>query len=195
MLISTKLLLNGYQEGVFIADVFYLSPQIAIAKGIIGAVIRGGANSAFQYMNMAPDSEFSYYSATVVAGGYLAPGYNISGNTLINMGGAFMTDEPRLFGQGSTIAGSLAGETFGKYAPDLLAPYAGSASGVLGDIGVALAFESINDRAKNIVDKKEENNEKKNDFKNFHFLVFLSFYCIFSVRYCSKNCNWVYCFR
>ena len=152
-----KAIVEGYQDGVFIADAFYLAPQIAIAKGIIGAVIGGGANSAFQYMNMAPDGEFSYYSATVAAGaGYLAPGYNIGGNTLINMGGAFMTDGPSLSGQGGAIAGSLAGGTFGKYAPDLLAPYAGSASGVLGDIGAALIFESINDRTKNIVNEKEK---------------------------------------
>lgn len=39
---SPKLLLNGYHEGVFIADAFYLAPQIAIAKGMIGAVIRCG---------------------------------------------------------------------------------------------------------------------------------------------------------
>jgi len=153
----SKAIVEGYQDGVFIADAFYLAPQIAIAKGIIGAVIGGGANSAFQYMNMAPDGEFSYYSATVAAGaGYLAPGYNIGGNTLINMGGAFMTDGPSLSGQGGAIAGSLAGGTFGKYAPDLLAPYAGSASGVLGDIGAALIFESINDRTKNIVNEKEK---------------------------------------
>ena len=153
----SKAIVEGYQDGVFIADAFYLAPQIAIAKGIIGAVIGGGANSAFQYMNMARDGEFSYYSATVAAGaGYLAPGYNIGGNTLINMGGAFMTDGPSLSGQGGAIAGSLAGGTFGKYAPDLLAPYAGSASGVLGDIGAALIFESINDRTKNIVNEKEK---------------------------------------
>jgi filamentous hemagglutinin len=95
----SKAIVEGYQDGVFIADAFYLAPQIAIAKGIIGAVIGGGANSAFQYMNMARDGEFSYYSATVAAGaGYLAPEYNIGGNTLINMGGAFMTDGPSLSG-------------------------------------------------------------------------------------------------
>ncbi|WP_338534182.1 hypothetical protein ACEPWQ_22660 [Leclercia adecarboxylata] len=106
----TKAFIEWYHEGVFIADAFYLAPQIAIAKGIIGAVIRCGTNSAFQYMNMAPDGEFSYYSATVAAGaGYLAPGYNIGGNTLINIGGAFMADGPRLSGQGGAIAGSLMG--------------------------------------------------------------------------------------
>jgi filamentous hemagglutinin len=87
--------------------------------------------------------------------GYLAPGYKIGGNTLINMGGAFMTDGPSLSGQGGAIAGSVFGGGFGKYAPDLLAPYAGSASGVLGDIGGAQTFESINDRAKKILKNDE----------------------------------------
>jgi filamentous hemagglutinin len=152
----TKAIVEGYQDGVFMAGAFYLGPKIAIGKGITGAVIGGGANSAFQYMNMAPGSEFSYYSAAVAAGaGYLAPGYKIGGNTLINMGGAFMTDGPSLSGQGGAIAGSVFGGGFGKYAPDLLAPYAGSASGVLGDIGGALTFESINDRAKKILKNDE----------------------------------------
>ncbi|MGP6472806.1 hemagglutinin repeat-containing protein [Rahnella aceris] len=152
----TKAIVEGYQDGVFMAGAFYLGPTIAIGKGIAGAVIGGGANSAFQYMNMAPGSEFSYYSAAVAAGaGYLAPGYKIGGNTLINMGGAFMTDGPSLSGQGGAIAGSVFGGGFGKYAPDLLAPYAGSASGVLGDIGGALTFESINDRAKQILKNDE----------------------------------------
>lgn len=70
-----------------------------MGKGITGAIIGGGANSAFQNMSMSPDSKFSYYSAVVAAGaGYLAPGYKIGGNTLINMGGTFMTDGPSLTG-------------------------------------------------------------------------------------------------
>ncbi|MBU9849290.1 hemagglutinin repeat-containing protein, partial [Rahnella aceris] len=122
----TKAIVEGYQDGVFMAGAFYLGPTIAIGKGIAGAVIGGGANSAFQYINMAPGGEFSYYSAAVAAGaGYLAPGYKIGGNTLINMGGAFMTDGLSLSGQGGAIAGSVFGGGFGKYAPDLLAPYIG----------------------------------------------------------------------
>ncbi len=97
------------------------------------------------------------YGAAVAAGaGYLAPGYKIGGNTLINMGGAFMTDGPDLSAQRGAIAGSLFGGGVGKYAPSLLAPYAGSASGVLGDIGGALTFESINDRAKQILKSEEK---------------------------------------
>ena len=152
----TKAIVEGYQDGVFMAGAFYLGPTIAIGKGITGAVIGGGANSAFQYMNMAPGSEFSYYSAAVAAGaGYLAPGYKIGGNTLINMGGAFMTDGPSLSGQGGAIAGSVFGGGFGKYAPDLLAPYAGSFSGVIGDIGSASFFEISNDTVKELINNKD----------------------------------------
>ena len=105
---------------------------------------------------MAPGSEFSYYSAAVAAGaGYLAPGYKIGGNTLINMGGAFMTDGPSLSGQGGAIAGSVFGGGFGKYAPDLLAPYAGSFSGVIGDIGSASFFEISNDKVKELINNKD----------------------------------------
>ncbi len=151
----TKAIVEGYQDGVFMAGAFYLGPTIAIGKGITGAVIGGGANSAFQYMNMAPGSEFSYYSAAVAAGaGYLAPGYKIGGNTLINMGGAFMTDGPSLSGQGGAIAGSVFGGGFGKYAPDLIAPYAGNASGFIGDIGGAFTFEYFNKKMKDSMEKE-----------------------------------------
>ena len=151
----TKAIVEGYQDGVFIAGAFYLAPEIALAKGITGAVIGGGANSAFQYMNMAPGGEFSYYSAAVATGaGYLAPGYKIGGNTLINMGGAFMTDGPSLSGQGGAIAGSVFGGGFGKYAPDLIAPYAGNASGFIGDIGGAFTFEYFNKKMKDSMEKE-----------------------------------------
>ena len=151
----TKAIVEGYQDGVFMAGAFYLGPTIAIGKGITGAVIGGGANSAFQYMNMAPGSEFSYYSAAVAAGaGYLTPGYKIGGNTLINMGGAFMTDGPSLSAQSGAIAGSVFGGGFGKYAPDLLAPYAGNASGFIGDIGGAFTFEYFNKKMKDSMEKE-----------------------------------------
>jgi len=154
----TKAIVEGYQDGVFMAGAFYLGPTIAIGKGIAGAVIGGGANSAFQYMNMAPGSEFSYYSAAVAAGaGYLAPGYKIGGNTLINMGGAFITDGPSLSGQGGAIAGSVFGGGFGKYAPDLLAPYIGqSYSGLIGDAGGAFTFETVNDAFKKATQKGDK---------------------------------------
>ncbi|MEN4909633.1 hypothetical protein [Rahnella bonaserana] len=86
--------------------------------------------------------------------GYLAPGYKIGGNTLINMGGAFMTDGPSLSGQGGAIAGSVFGGGFGKYAPDLLAPYAGNASGFIGDIGGAFTFEYFNKKMKDSMEKE-----------------------------------------
>ncbi|WP_325941964.1 VENN motif pre-toxin domain-containing protein [Leclercia adecarboxylata] len=153
----TKAIVEGYQDGVFMAGAIYLGPTVTVGKGITGAIIGGGANSAFQYISMSPESEFSYYSAAVAAGaGYLAPGYNIKGNTLINMGGAFMTDGTSLSGQGGAIAGSLAGGYFGKYAPDLLVPYVGSFSGVIGDIGSASVFEISNDTIKELIKNKDK---------------------------------------
>ena len=153
----TKAIVEGYQDGVFMAGAIYLGPTVAVGKGVTGAVIGGGANSLFQYMSMSPGSEFSYYSAAVAAGaGYLAPGYKIGGNTLINMGGAFMTDGPSLTGQGGAIAGSLVGGYFGKYAPKLIAPYVGAFSGVIGDIGSASVFEISNDTVKELIKNKDK---------------------------------------
>ncbi|WP_246862564.1 hypothetical protein [Pantoea sp. SO10] len=70
-----KAIVEGYQDGVFMAGALYLGSIVTIGKGIAGAIIGGGANSAFQYMNMDSNSEFSYYGVAVAAGaGYLAPG-------------------------------------------------------------------------------------------------------------------------
>ena len=57
---------------------------------------------------------------------------------------------------GGAIAGSLAGGYFGKYASDLLAPYVGSFSGVIGDIGSASVFEISNDTAKELLKNKDK---------------------------------------
>ena len=53
--------MDGYQDGIFMAGAVYLGPTVALGKGITGAIIGGGANSAFQYMSMSPGIEFSYY--------------------------------------------------------------------------------------------------------------------------------------
>ncbi len=154
-----KAIVDGYVDGVFMAGAFYLGPTVVIGKGITGAVIGGGANSAFQYINMTPDSEFSYYSAAVAAGaGYLAPGYKIGGNTLINMGGAFMTDGPDLSAQGGAIAGSLFGGGVGKYVPMGVDKLIGKElPGFIYDIGAAFTFETANDASKEMLkDKKDK---------------------------------------
>ena len=156
----TKAIVEGYQDGVFMAGAFYLGPTVAIGKGITGAVIGGGANSAFQYINMAPGGEFSYYSAAVAAGaGYLAPGYKIGGNTLINMGGAFMTDGPYLSSQGGAVAGSLAAGTFGKYAPGLVDKFGTELPSFAYDILGGMGFEYINDSTKDAL-KPARGNQK-----------------------------------
>lgn len=151
-----KAIVKGYQAGVFMAGALYPGPTVTIGKGIAGAIIGGGANSAFQYMNMGSDGEFSYYGAAVAAGaGYLAPGYKIGGNTLINMGGAFMTDGFSSSAQGGAIIGTIAGGAFGEFAPVILKPMLGPASGYIGDIGGAFSFEYTNDVTKETMKGKD----------------------------------------
>lgn len=178
------------------AGAIYLGPTVAVGKGITGAIIGGGANSAFQYISMSPDSEFSYYSVAVAAGaGYLAPGYKIGGNTLINMGGAFMTDGPSLTGQGGAIAGSLAGGYFGKYAPDLLAPYVGSFSGVIGDIGAASVFEISNDTVKELIKIRMNTNEEENDTLYIHSYFYVYDHGFFCAGCGYQDRNGAYSYR
>ena len=106
---------------------------------------------------MTPDSEFSYYSAAVAAGaGYLAPGYKIGGNTLINMSGAFMTDGPDLSAQGGAIAGSLAGGYFGKYTPVLVGKFGTELPSFAYDISGSYIFEYGNDATKTLIKKIED---------------------------------------
>lgn len=150
-----KAIVEGYQDGVFMAGALYLGPTVTIRKGMAGAIIGGGANSAFQYMNMDSDGEFSYYGAVVAAGaGYLSPGYKIGGNTLINMGGAFMTDGFSSSAQGGAIIGTVAGGAFGEYAPIILKPVLGSAAGYIGDIGGEFSFEYSNQVTKETMKEK-----------------------------------------
>ena len=67
-----------------------------------------------------------------------------------------MTDGPSLTSQSGAIAGSIAGESFGKYAKDLLAPYVESYSGVIGNIGSAFVLETSNDITKELKNKKDK---------------------------------------
>jgi filamentous hemagglutinin len=125
----TKAIVEGYQDGVFIAGAFYL----------------------------APGDEFNYYSAAVAAGaGYLAPGYRIGGNILINMGGAFMIDGPHLSSQAGSISGSLAGGYYGKYAPVLVGKFEKELPGFVYEISSSYISEYGNDATKDLIKKIED---------------------------------------
>ncbi|WP_157953019.1 hypothetical protein [Limnobaculum parvum] len=65
-----------------------------------------------------------------------------------------MTDGPDLSAQSGAIAGSLAGGAFGKYVPNILMPYTGAFSGLIGDIGSSVTFEMTNDTVKELTKDK-----------------------------------------
>ncbi|WP_312189073.1 hemagglutinin repeat-containing protein [Leclercia sp.] len=151
----TKVIVDGSSKGVMIVGALYMAPEVAIAKGISGALFSGGINTAYQYVNMKPGEDFSYYNtATAAATGYLAPGYNIPTNMFISSGGAFLADGADTASLGGAVVGSLTGGVVGKYAPAILRPIFGPSSGFWAETGSAFASEVSGDAAQKAIRKE-----------------------------------------
>jgi len=137
-----------------IAGGLYLAPEVAIAKGISGAVISGGANSFYQYLNLKPGQEFNYYDvATATGAGYLAPGYNVPVNIVISTGATFLAHGPDTASLGGAIIGTLGGGVVGKFAPIVLRPVFGTTTGFWAETGSAFASEISSDTAQKTINK------------------------------------------
>ena len=151
----TKVIVDGSSKGVMIVGALYMAPEVAIAKGISGALFSGGINTAYQYVNMKPGEDFSYYNtATAAATGYLAPCYNIPTNIFISSGGAFLADGADTASLGGAVVGSLTGGVVGKYAPAILRPIFGPSSGFWAETGSAFASEVSGDAAQKAIRKE-----------------------------------------
>lgn len=120
-----KAIVEGYQNGVMIAGVWYLGPAASIGKVIGGAVVSEIANGSYQWLDLnQPGNEnksWDYKSSigAAVTGG-LAPGRTVWQNVGIAAGGAFFTDGADIWSMGSAAAGAGAGGAFGLYAPKII---------------------------------------------------------------------------
>ena len=126
----TKVIVNGYKDGVLIAGAAYLGPAATVGKVVGGAVIGAIANGTYQWFDMSqPGKEDKSYDflgtgAAAITGG-LAPGRSIWQNVGIATSGTAFTDGPDIGAMGASAAGAWAGGIFGVYAPGIVSSATG----------------------------------------------------------------------
>jgi len=135
-----------------IAEGLYFAPEVTIAEGISGAVISGGVNTAYQYLNSGQDLN-NYNAAVATGAGYLALGYNVPVNVFIGTGSAFLANGPDSASLGGAIAGTSSGGLVGKFAPMLLKPIFGTTTGFWAETGSAFASEVFSDATQKAIKK------------------------------------------
>ncbi|UAN24930.1 adhesin (plasmid) [Enterobacter sp. JBIWA003] len=118
----TKVIVDGYQDGVMIAGAWYLGPAASAGKVLGGGLLGLAANSGYQVydLNQPQNANKSWDylgSATSFTTGMMAPGRGVLANTGIAMGGAFFTDGPNTVSLAGAGIGAGLGGAIGKYAP------------------------------------------------------------------------------
>nr|WP_097466669.1 hemagglutinin repeat-containing protein [Escherichia coli] len=118
----TKVIVDGYQDGVMIAGAWYLGPAASAGKVLGGGLLGLAANSGYQIydLNQPQNANKSWDylgSATSFTTGMMAPDRGVLANTGIAMGGAFFTDGPNTASLAGAGIGAGLGGAFGKYAP------------------------------------------------------------------------------
>ncbi|WP_416174093.1 hemagglutinin repeat-containing protein [Enterobacter bugandensis] len=142
----TKVIVEGYQDGVMIGAAWYLGPAASVGKVVGGGVIAEIANGGYQWFSLSqPGNENKSwdYKSSISAGvgGMLAPGRNTWQNVGIAMGGAFFTDGPDTGSLIGSALGSWAGGKFGE-----LAPFPGEVNDLIGGLGGELIGDKVKDK-------------------------------------------------
>ncbi|WNN48564.1 VENN motif pre-toxin domain-containing protein [Siccibacter colletis] len=163
----TKVIVEGYTDGVLIAGAWYLGPAASVGKVVGGATLAEIANGSYQWFDMSrPGNEnktWDYWGSTSAAiTGALAPGRSVTQNVGIAAGGALFTDGPDAKAIGSAAAGAWAGGLFGEYAPGFVNSITGKEiPGLVYDFwgGVSSEYVSgfIKDYGKPQSETKDEN--------------------------------------
>jgi len=168
----TKVIVDGYKDGVLIAGAWYLGPAASLAKVVGGATIAEIANGTYQWFDINSEKNQSlpvyqqktwdyWGSASAAVTGALAPGRGVLPNVGIAAGGAVFTDGADAGSVSGAVAGGLIGGAVGKYAPDLLGPIFGPSSGFIGDATGSIGGEIISNRVKDKINNKDtQQNEK-----------------------------------
>ncbi|MBK0003574.1 hemagglutinin repeat-containing protein [Erwinia sp. S38] len=161
----TKVIVNGYKDGVLIVGAAYLGPAASAGKVVGGAVIAEIANGTYQWFNLNESGNENNswdYTGSISAGitGALAPGRGVWQNVGIAAGGTVFTDGPDVSAVGSSAAGAWAGGIFGELAPGGVNSLVGKElPGFIYDIGGAFIYESVNDASKDILKKQEDDKQ------------------------------------
>ncbi|EMM6516278.1 hemagglutinin repeat-containing protein [Enterobacter ludwigii] len=163
----TKVIVEGYQDGVMIAGAWYLGPAASVGKVIAGGAIAEIVNGTYQWLDInsaenlsLPESQrktWDYRSSTSAGiSGMLSPGRGVWQNVGIAAGGAFFTDGPDAGSMGSAAAGAWLGGKFAEHAPGFVNSVTGKElPGFIYEIGGAYISEQIGDIGKEIVKDKE----------------------------------------
>ena len=163
----TKVIVDGYQDGVMIAGAWYLGPAASVGKVIGGGVIAEIANGSYQWFDLSqPGNENKSWdwksSASAGITGMLAPGRTIGQNVGIAAGSAFFTDGPDTGSIGGAAAGAWAGGLFGEYAPGIVNSVIGKEiPGFVYDYWGGVASEFSSGLIKDLNKPKESTKEKK----------------------------------
>ncbi|EJO9200748.1 hemagglutinin repeat-containing protein, partial [Escherichia coli] len=150
----SKVIVDGYKDGVLIAGAWYLGPAVSVGKAAVGGVTSAAVNGGFQWYGLSqPGSENQSWdykgSASSFMTGMLAPGRTVTANTAIALGGSVFSDGANIKSQSGTALGAYAGGYVGEYFPVILRPVLGNSASTVGDIGGGFVSELINYGIKN----------------------------------------------
>ncbi|MCT4708595.1 adhesin [Enterobacteriaceae bacterium H16N7] len=164
----TKVIVNGYKDGVLVAGAWYIGPEVALGKAIASGALASGANGAYQSYDLSQpgnDNKMWDYkgSAASFTMGMLAPG-----RTYENIGIAFAGS---IFSNGadmekaSIAAGSAGvGTALGIYAPKGVDKIIqNNVPGYVYDAFGGLGSEFLNGYTNNLVNPSAATTEQKNN--------------------------------
>ncbi|MDF9908663.1 UNVERIFIED_ORG: filamentous hemagglutinin [Pantoea brenneri] len=148
----TKVIVNGYKDGVLIAGAWYLGPAASVGKVVGGAAIAEIANGTYQWFDISSEKNQSlpenqrktwdyWGSASAAVTGALAPGRGVWQNVGIAAGGAVFTDGGDVGAVGGAALGAWAGGKFGE-----LAPFPGEVNDLFGGIGGEIISNKFKDK-------------------------------------------------
>ena len=127
----TKVIVDGYKDGVLTAGAWYLGPVATVGKALTGGVLAEIANGTYQWFDINSEKNQNLpeyqqktwsFKGSFSAGimGTLAPGRGILPNVGIAAGGAVFTDGADVGAVGGAAAGAWAGGKFGELAPGVV---------------------------------------------------------------------------
>ncbi|HHT0161234.1 TPA: hemagglutinin repeat-containing protein, partial [Raoultella planticola] len=167
----TKVIVDGYKDGVLIAGAAYLGPAASIGKVVGGGVIAEIANGSYQWFDLnQPGNENKNWDwkGSVSAGitGMLAPGRAVGQNVGIAAGGAFFTDGPDVGSIGGAAIGSWAGGKFGELAPGFVSSVSGKEiPGFIFDATGSFGSEILGGYVKDAVNGSQPSSERQKEIK------------------------------
>ncbi|TCV90993.1 adhesin [Biostraticola tofi] len=152
----TKVIVDGYKDGVLMAGAAYLGPAASVGKVVAGATIAEIANGTYQWFDIKQPGNVNKswdYTGSISAGitGALVPGRNVWANGGIALGGTLFTDGPDKGALTGTGVGWAFGTTVGLIAPPIFRPALGQNSGVVGEVLGSVGGEFISNAVKDKV--------------------------------------------